>query len=110
MNEAFGSVDRFRLAASALPLPVSELTPEDPLLTVNPPALGFTVSDEVGDLSRLACFASGQGRAALERIDERRIEVRLRDPFPPGRARVNCTLPAAEGRWRWFGVQFVIPE
>ncbi|WP_207455790.1 polysaccharide deacetylase family protein [Azospirillum sp. SYSU D00513] len=110
MNEAFGSVERFRLAAGALPLPVSELAPEDPLLSVNPPALGFTVSEEVGDLSRLACFASGQGRASLERLGERRIEVRLRDPFPPGRARVNCTLPAADGHWRWFGVQFVIPE
>ncbi|HYG89022.1 MAG TPA: polysaccharide deacetylase family protein [Azospirillum sp.] len=109
MNESYGSVERFRLAANALPLPVSDLTPDDPLLTVNPPPLGFTVSGEVGDLSRLACFASGQGRTRLERIEDR-IEVRISDPFPPGRARVNCTLPTAEGRWRWFGVQFVVPE
>lgn len=110
MNEAYGSVERFRLAANALPLPVSDLTPDDPLLTVNPPPLGFTVSSEVGDLSRLACFAAGQGRARLERITDDRIEVRIADPFPPGRARVNCTLPTPEGRWRWFGVQFVIPD
>ncbi|HYG85270.1 MAG TPA: polysaccharide deacetylase family protein [Azospirillum sp.] len=109
MNEAYGSVDRFRLAANALPLPVSDLTPDDPLLTVNPPPLGFTVSGEVGDLSRLACFAAGQGRTRLERIEDR-VEVRITDPFPPGRARVNCTLPTPEGRWRWFGVQFVIPD
>ena len=110
MNESYGSVERFRLAANALPLPVSDLTPDDPLLTVNPPPLGFTVSGEVGDLSRLACFASGQGRTRLERIADDRIEVRITDPFPPGRARVNCTLPTADGRWRWFGVQFVIPD
>ena len=109
MNEAYGSVERFRLAANALPLPVSDLTPDDPLLTVNPPPLGFTVSGEVGDLSRLACFASGQGRTRLERIAEDRIEVRIADPFPPGRSRVNCTLPTPDGRWRWFGVQFIVP-
>ena len=110
MNESFGSVDRFRLAANALPLPVTDLTPDDPLLTVNPPSLGFTVADGVGDLSRLACFAAGQGRTALERVTEDRVEVRIRDPFPPGRTRVNCTLPAPDGRWRWLGMQFVVPE
>lgn len=110
MNETFGSVDRFRLAANALPLPVQDLTPDDPLLTVNPPPLGFTIGAELGDTSRLACFAAGQGRTVLERIAEDRIEVRIKDPFPPGRARVNCTLPTNDGRWRWLGVQFLVPE
>ena len=110
MNEAFGSVDRFQLAANALPLPVTDLTPDDPLLTVNPPSLGFTAADEVGDLSRLACFAAGQGRTAIEHVSDDRVEVRIKDPFPPGRSRVNCTLPAPDGRWRWLGLQFVVPE
>ncbi len=110
MNDAFGSIDRFRLAANALPLPVTELTPDDPLLTVNPPPLGFTLADGLGNLSRLACFAAGQGRTTLEWITEDRVEVRIRDPFPPGRTRVNCTLPTPDGRWRWLGVQFIVPE
>jgi poly-beta-1,6-N-acetyl-D-glucosamine N-deacetylase len=33
MNEAFGGIDRFRLAANALPLPVADVTPADPVLT-----------------------------------------------------------------------------
>ncbi|ALG70270.1 chitin deacetylase [Azospirillum thiophilum] len=110
MNETYGSADRFELAANALPLPVSDLTPDDPLVTVNPPPLGFTIADGVGDSSKLACFAAGQGRTALERIADDRVEVRIKDAFPPGRARVNCTLPTADGRWRWLGVQFLIPE
>ncbi|WP_051341385.1 polysaccharide deacetylase family protein [Azospirillum halopraeferens] len=110
MTEAFGSVERFRLAANALPLPVMDMTPEDPVLTVNPPLPGFTVAADVGDLSQLACFASGQGRATLERVADDRIEVRVAEPFAPGRARLNCTLPTADGRWRWFGMQFVVPE
>lgn len=110
MNEAFGGTERFRLAAGALPLPVSEQTPEDPLITVNPPPIGFTVDRDIGDLSRLACFASGQGRTALERFDEGRVEVRIAAPLPPGRPRINCTLPTLDGRWRWYGVQLVVPE
>jgi peptidoglycan/xylan/chitin deacetylase (PgdA/CDA1 family) len=110
MNEAFGSIDRFTLAANALPLMATDITPADPVLRVNPPILGFTIPDRVGDLARLACFASGQGRAAVERLDANRIEVRIADPFPSGRARINCTLPADDERWRWFGVQFFIPE
>lgn len=110
MNEAYGSIDRFRLAANALPLPVDDLTPDEPLLTVNPPPMGFTVVGDVGDLGRVACFAAGQGRMKLERIGDHRIEVRIAEPFPPGRTRVNCTMPVPDGRWRWFGVQFVVPE
>jgi len=110
MIESFGGIERFRLAANALPLPVSDVTPDDPVLTVNPPPLGFTVGEAVGDLSRLACFASGQGRTQVEHIAEDRVEVRIADPFPPGRSRVNCTLPGPDGRWRWFGVQFLVPE
>lgn len=111
MNEAFGSIERFRIAASALALPVSDMTPEDPLLSVNPPPLGFTVDDGVaGDLSKLACFAAGQGRTALEWIAADRVEVRITAPFPPGRTRINCTLPTPDGRWRWHGMQFLVPD
>ncbi|MEI6986678.1 MAG: polysaccharide deacetylase family protein [Rhodospirillaceae bacterium] len=110
MNDSFGSIDRFRLAANALPLPVTDVTPADPVLVGNPPILGFTVPDGIGNLGRLACFATGQGRTAVEQLGSNRIEVRIADAFPPGRARVNCTLPAEDDRWRWFGVQLFIPE
>ncbi|HYE01367.1 MAG TPA: polysaccharide deacetylase family protein [Alphaproteobacteria bacterium] len=110
LNEAFGSIERFRLAADSLPLPVSEVTPEDPVIrAANPPPVGFTVDPALESLEGLACFVSGQGRVEVDRLDSR-IEVRLNEPLPPGRSRLNCTLPAGEGRWRWFGYQFVVPE
>jgi peptidoglycan/xylan/chitin deacetylase (PgdA/CDA1 family) len=109
MNDAFGSLDRFQLAANALPLPVGDVTPADPVLTRNPPILGFTVPDGIGNLDRLACFATGQGRTKVERLGSNRIEVRITESLPPGRTRVNCTLPAEDDRWRWFGVQFFVP-
>lgn len=110
VNETLGSIERFRLTAQALPLPVAEVTPTDMRLARNPPLFGFTVDPRIGDIDQLACFAVGYGRAELERPGERRVEVRLTEPFAPGRARINCTLPAADGRWRWFGAQFYVPE
>ncbi len=113
MNEAHADVKRFRLAGNALPLPVSDITPADPFLKqgANPPLFGFTVTDEVAkQLRRLACYASGQGKVRIERLGDTRIEVRMNQPFGVGRTRVNCTLPAGKGRWRWLGRQFLVPR
>lgn len=111
MNETYGELSRFKLAANALPLPVTDVTPADPLIgAVNPPAMGFTVAAEVKRLGQLSCFTSHEGRARLERLGERRFEARVKAAFPKGRTRLNCTLPAGGGRWRWFGRQFYIPE
>lgn len=112
LNESFGDIGRFRLVANALPLPVSGVTPADPTLSgkTNPPSFGFTLADSLGEAKGLACYAQGQGRVELQRLGPKRIEVRLDQPFPPGRARINCTLRTREGRWRWFGQQFYIPR
>ncbi|MDG2286215.1 MAG: polysaccharide deacetylase family protein [Alphaproteobacteria bacterium] len=109
LNERFGGIDRFRLIANALPLPVTDVLPADPVLGDNPPAFGFTVARGIARLDGLACFASSEGEVKLERL-ERRVEVRFREPCPPGRSRVNCTMPGPEDRWRWYGMQFVVPR
>ncbi|MCZ6637745.1 MAG: polysaccharide deacetylase family protein [Alphaproteobacteria bacterium] len=110
MNEHYGSLSRFRQAADALPLHATEITPLDPTLGPNPPAFGFTVGESVSGLGRLACYSSVHGKLAHERLGQRRFEVRTPAAFGPGRARINCTLPAGAGRWRWFGMQFFIPK
>ena len=51
--------------------------------TQNPPSVGFTVASGIGDLDRLACFVSGQGRTGLERLDGNRIELRIAEESPP---------------------------
>lgn len=107
--DGFGGMERFRLAAQALPLAVTDLTPSDPVLIENPPNFGFTVDPLAGDLSRLACFASGQGAVPVERAGDRRIEARFSHPLPPGATRINCTLPTGDGRWRWLGAQLFAP-
>lgn len=106
-NETYGDRDRFRLAVNSLPLPVHDVTPADTLVrpASNPPSFGFTVDESVSGVNALRCFAS-IGESRLQRLGERRIEVRLAQPLRPGRARINCTMPGPDGRWRWFGTQF----
>lgn len=112
LNERFGTLDRFRLAAGALPLPLGDLTPSERVLRGggNPPSVGFTVAETVQNVDRLRCYSSNlSAPARVERLGPRRVEVRIDKPFPRGRGRLNCTVPGPQGRWRWFGMQFTIP-
>jgi peptidoglycan/xylan/chitin deacetylase (PgdA/CDA1 family) len=112
LNEKFSSMSRFRIIANALSIPVQDMTPNDPVININnPPAIGFTVSGELGslnaDLSRMSCFLSHDDRGTQLSILGPRIEIRSQKPMPIGRTRLNCTMPSKQGRWRWFGYQFL---
>jgi len=108
MNEKYGDLARFRMVTNALALPVQDVTPSEHLIgDRNPPAIGFTLKNEVSGINGLACFTSHDGRAELERLGPVRIEVRVDKPFPKGRTRLNCTLRTPDGRWRWLGRQFL---
>lgn len=110
MNENFGSLDRFRLAANAVPLGYTDMTPADPVIGgTNPPNIGFTVTWPTKGLDRLNCFASHTGETNVERLGKR-IEVRVKEAMPRGRTRLNCTMPAGNGKWYWFGRQFYVPR
>ncbi|WP_288905045.1 polysaccharide deacetylase family protein [uncultured Sneathiella sp.] len=112
MSENYGGIGRFRLAANALPLRVTDVTPSDNVLKRNPPNFGFTIAEDYGNLSGLSCFSSNQtgGAVPIEKIGDARIEIRLTADFKPGRGRINCTLLGPDRRWRWFGSLFYIPK
>jgi len=107
LNETYGELERFRLAARTIALPVIDVTPSDPKLTSNPPLFGFTLAQDVPGSELLACYASHEGRVVAEQLGPR-VEVRMTKPIPPGRGRINCTIPTLDGRWRWFGWQFTV--
>lgn len=112
INERFGGMDRFRLIVGTLALPVEDLAPINPVIfnDRNPPVFGFTVDSTVRGLSAMACYPSHLGQAAeLVRLNSNRIEVRFEEPFPKGRNRINCTMPAGNGRWYWLGRFFYVP-
>jgi peptidoglycan/xylan/chitin deacetylase (PgdA/CDA1 family) len=105
----FAALDRFQVVAEVLPLRVQELVPSEPVVEANPPDIGFTLAEGQEADGRLSCYASGLGMVPLIRLGARRIELSLGGPLPAGRDRVNCTLPGPEGRWRWLGLQLLVP-
>ena len=107
-NEQYGAMDRLTLAIDGLPLKVNQILPADVVINTNPPALGFTLVQEIADNRQLRCFNSTYGKLSLDRIGPR-AEVRFPGPLPSGRARINCTMPGPDGRWRWFGKQLLVP-
>ncbi len=109
LNENFGDTRRFKLVANALPVPYTDLSPRNPTLTKNPPFFGFTLAQEAGSLRGLTCYSGDQGKLQMERLGPR-VEVRLARNFSPGRARINCTAPGPDGRWRWLGMLYYVPK
>ena len=108
MNERYGTIERLKLAINGLPLKVDQILPEDVAITVNPPSFGFTLADQIVENTQLNCFNSTYENLTITRFGPR-VEIRFPGPLPSGRARVNCTMPTSDGRWRWLGKQFLIP-
>lgn len=110
MNEQYGSLDRLQLAIDGLPLKVDQIVPEDVVLNDNnnPPNYGFTLAPDIANDRQLRCFNSTYGKLEVNILGPR-AEIRLPGPLGQGRARINCTMPGGDGRWRWFGRQFLIP-
>lgn len=108
INEHYGTISDFRMRARALALPVQGLTPDDPVIGINPPVISFTVDASVARLDALACFTAESGGVPFKRLEGNRIEVRIAEPIPPGRFRLSCTLPAGDKRYRWFGTAFYV--
>lgn len=115
ITERYGDIDRFKMTANALPLPITEISPADPHLTTLTPAIGFTVNDALKkSLKGLSCFSSVEEKPKLEVLNGR-VELRLEKPFDDDRPRINCTLPVvgekgSEPRWRWLGMLYTVSE
>ena len=107
MNESYGSLDRLIEAVNTLPLVVNDIHPKSPVITDNPPSYGFTLGKEYPQINQLQCFISGIGEANVTIIGKR-VEVRTDKKFYRPRHRINCTMPGSNGRWHWFGRQFLL--
>lgn len=100
MANRYGQPDALpdKLHSRAFPLDHAELP--DGVVESNPPTLALALPDAF-DANRLGCFASGQGRIAVEQTASD-VRIQAAEPFTSRRFRYNCTYPAGNGRFFWL--------
>lgn len=115
LTERYGDMERFRMTANAMPLPVTDISPETPYLETAIPAIGFTLPASLRkNIASLSCFSSIEDKPDMQTINNARVEIRLPQKLNEERPRLNCTMPvqgksgADETRWRWYGVLYTI--
>lgn len=113
INNRYGRKDRFRTLINALPLPWTGIRPDPGWLQRNPPALGFSLPASLERLGELVCYGPGGETMTPEPESPAKngrvtVTARAKQAFAPGRARINCTLPAGGGRYRWGGLQYLV--
>lgn len=105
MANAYGQLGNLetKLRSQAFPIETGKLP--DGVISENPPTLRFPLVEPI-DASRLACFASGQGRIDFEVIDGV-VNVQAPESFNRRRFRYNCTHPSEIGSFYWLSQQWL---
>jgi len=116
LASGFADLEAFATKVRSRPLPAEVLAPADRILAPDAqrPVLRLKVAKGPYRLEALACYASGQGRMALEWLDREAgvVEVRPEEPLGPGRTKYNCTAPSSEtgGVFHWFSYLWLKPN
>jgi len=114
INKDYNNLDRFINSTYALPLHVTEVTPQDTLVKTDAPIIGFTLGKDAENPENISCFASDIGKLNTTVLEEKRIEIRLKQPLISGRTSINCTLPVRkevlnenEKPWKCFSMMLI---
>ena len=93
------------------PLEYEKLEPEEKKLSKenNPPKFKVNFFDNQKNIENINCY-SNEGDKWMKsniKVIEKELTINFREPFLPRRGRINCSLND-NGKWRWFGTQFII--
>ena len=63
------------------------------------------------NLKNINCYSNEGGVWEKSKIkfNDSKLSIEFREPFLPRRGRINCSLND-DGKWRWFGTQFIVNE
>lgn len=109
----FDSMERFAMAANARALPVAESRPIPSGDGVRGAVEALVLELREGGYraDALSCFSGGGQRLELSVSEQnpRRVNIDHHLPGSPGRNRINCTAPAADGsgHFYWYSWQWV---
>ncbi|MEK9746288.1 MAG: polysaccharide deacetylase family protein [Pelagibacteraceae bacterium] len=111
INENYGELNRFKSIINSFPLEFKNLAPEEKKLTNenNPPEFEVEFFEDQKNLNNINCYSNEGNKWEKSNTNflDNKLTIKFRDTFVPRRGRINCSLND-NGKWRWFGVQFVI--
>ena len=111
INENYGELERFKSIINFFPLEFKNLIPEEKKLSNknNPPEFEVEFFENQKNLNNINCYSNEGNNWAKSNTNflNNKLTIKFRDTFTPRRGRVNCSLND-NGKWRWFGVQFVV--
>ena len=111
INEKYGEIKRFKSIVNYYPLEYKQLEPEEKKLSKenNPPKFKVKFFDDQKNIENISCY-SNEGDKWMKsniKLVEKELTIEFREPFLPRRGRINCSIND-NGKWRWFGTQFII--
>ena len=113
INENYGKLDRFNSIIKTYPLEYNNLLPVEKKLDNknNPPNFTVKFFKDQKNIKHINCFSNegNKWEKSNTEFTKNILRINFKGPFLPRRGRVNCSLND-DGKWRWFGTQFIIPE
>ena len=113
INEKYGDLKRFRSLINYNPLQYKSLRPEEKKIgnENNPPQLIIEFFKEQKNIKNIKCYSNdgGKWKNSNLKFKDQTLIIRFNNKFLPRRGRINCSLND-NGKWYWFGTQFVVQE
>ena len=107
----YGQIKRFTSIIKTYPLQYKELLPKEKKLKKkdNPPTFSVEFFENQKNLKNINCYSNEGNKWEKSNISfiGNTLSIKFRDAFLPRRGRVNCSLND-DGKWRWFGTQFIV--
>ena len=77
----------------------------------NPPNFSVEFFDNQKNIKNIQCYSNegDKWEKSITRINKNTLTIKFREAFKPRRGRINCSLND-NGKWRWFGAQFIVME
>ena len=111
INENYGEIKRFTSIIKTYPLQYKKLFPLEKKLndSNNPPLFSVEFFHDQKNIENINCYSNEGDKWENSDITfiNKTLNIKFREPFLPRRGRINCSLND-NGKWRWFGTQFII--
>ncbi|TBR44888.1 polysaccharide deacetylase [Marinomonas agarivorans] len=107
----YAKLSGLKTKLASLPMPLEKVENDGDLANDMPVSMFLTFKSGKYRFKDLACYVSGQGKATLEWLDDKKVKVMAKQKFKYGRGRINCTMPSMKnGQFHWFSNVWIRPK